>query len=36
VPFAMIMATAMSNPNDVSVTANALWKMLGLKVRANQ
>ena len=36
VPFAMIMATAMSNPNDVATTANALWKMLGLTVRANQ
>ncbi len=36
VPFAMIMATAMSNPNDVPTTANALWKMLGLKVKANE
>ncbi len=36
VPFAMIMATAMSNPNDIPTTANALWKMLGLTVRANQ
>lgn len=36
VPFAMIMATAMSSPNDIPTTANALWKMLGLKVRANQ
>ncbi len=36
VPFAMIMATAMSNPQDVATTANALWKMLGLTVRANQ
>lgn len=36
VPFAMIMGTAMSNPNDVATTANALWKMLGLKIEANQ
>ena len=37
VPFALIMATANVEPAATcATTANALWTMLGLTVRANQ
>ena len=36
VPFALIGATAMSSPDDAAQTTNALWKILGVKVTANE
>ena len=36
VPFAMIAATASADPEDIGKLTNAVWKILGVKVTANQ